>query len=191
MFSLTQIRSESEVSANLKKSNFDEWRKKLRAAAKKSDFGGVLLLLDSDSKSFQGHPFCAVIAAKRLAQSDLSVGAGSQFSVVCSFASVEFESWFISAIAGFQDLPGGRVVRLPEHLPPDPEIQPLNAKGWMRSVVSTGYRPTHDQAVFAEKLNFDLLRENRNRSFQRLEHAVQQLIDAMRTGSHVVSPLDK
>ncbi len=172
----------------LVKNDFDDWGKKLRAATKHRDLGGVLLLLDGDSKSFENEAFCPASAAKRLAEKARDVGGGSVFSVACVFACQEFESWFIAAIEGFRELPDGRKVDVPEALPDDPESSPRNAKGWFRSVVNTGYKPTQDQAVFANEMDFDLLRDTRNRSFLRLEHAVSQLIEAARSNNHAVSP---
>ena len=173
---------------NLVKNDFAGWGKKLRAAAKRGNLGGVLLLLDGDSKSFEKESFCPASAARRLAERAKDVGGGSLFSVACVFACQEFESWFIAAIKGFHTLPDGRKIVLPNTLPVDPECSPRDAKGWLRSVVNIGYKPTQDQAVFAKEVNFDLLRRARNRSFLRLEHAVSQLIEAARSDRHAVSP---
>jgi len=172
----------------LVKNDFDDWGKKLRAAAKRRNLGGVLLLLDGDSKSFENEAFCPASAAKRLAEKAKDVGGGSVFSVACVFACQEFESWFIAAIKGFRELPDGRRIDLPETLPDDPESSPRDAKSWLRSVVNTGYKPTQDQAVFANAMDFELLRVARNRSFLRLENAVSQLIEAARSENHAVSP---
>ena len=172
----------------LAKDDFSDWGNKLRAAAKRGNLGGVLLLLDGDSKLFANETFCPVTAARRLANEATEAGGGSVFSVACVFACQEFESWFIAAISGFNNLPDGRKIELPEVLPDDPEKAPRNAKGWLRSVVSTGYKPTQDQAVFASAVDLALLRESKNRSFSRLEHAVSQIIDAARTEKHAVSP---
>lgn len=172
----------------LAKNDFTDWGKKLQAAAKRSNVGGVILLLDGDSKTFANQAFCPVSASRSLAKHAADVGGGSLFSVVCIFACMEFESWFIAAIKGFKDLPDGRKINLPDTVPVDPEKAPRDAKSWFRSAVNTGYSPTQDQAVFTKNLDLGVLRATKNRSFARLEHAVEQLIHASRSGTHMVSP---
>ncbi len=174
--------------AKVSKNGHAIWQDKLQASLKRQSVGGILLLLDGDAKQIGGEPFCAMECAIELAAKARDVGGGSVFSTAVVFACQEFESWFIAAAAGFDGLPGGRRLKLPTTLPPNPETSPRDAKGWLRSVVAGGYRPTRDQAVFAEALNLKLLRELKVRSFARLEHAVSELINACRSGTHFVSP---
>jgi hypothetical protein len=62
-----------------------------------------------------------------------------------------------------------------------------HGKGWLEQH-SPGYRPTRDQASLTELLDFQVVRGKGVRSFQRLEHAIEQLLDAAAGGSHVATP---
>lgn len=49
------------------------------------------------------------------------------------------------------------------------------------------YKETTNQVAFTQLMNFSRVRE-RSRSFRRLEHAVEELLDAIDTGSTGVTP---
>ena len=114
---------------------FGKWLRLLQKCWKRSNLGGVLLLLDGDSDyvwnasgPVKTQPFCVMQAAKILAQEARKVGAGSHFSVAVVFACQEFESWFIAAANYFvgKHFPDNRIV-LPQpitSLPPNPEMSP-------------------------------------------------------------------
>ncbi|MEZ6132941.1 MAG: DUF4276 family protein [Planctomycetaceae bacterium] len=174
--------------SKLTRADYAEWRRKLLAALKRRDVGGILVLLDGDAETINGRPFCARDCAIELSARASEIGAGVSFSTACVFACQEFESWFIGAAAGFDSLPDNRRLTLPASMPANPELAPRDAKGWLRKTVSGGYRPTRDQLVFARALNLKLLRQQKMRSFMRFENAIQELIDACRTGVHRVSP---
>lgn len=174
---------------NLAKKDFQVWRKRLAAAQKQTNLGGVLLLLDGDSDLFEGRPFCAATAARRLAEEARSVGAGSTFSVACVFVRQEYESWFVTAIEGYQNMPDGRIVTVPGELPADPENAPRNAKAIIKRATNIGYNPAADQAAFTQQLDFELLRSAENRSFRRLEHAIAEIVQAVRSEKPISSPV--
>jgi len=179
--------------SKISRQDFREWRRYLKAAAKRRNLGGCLLLLDGDSRAaVDGEPFCAMRAARRLAESARDAGGGSLFSVAIVFACMEFESWLI---AGAESLSGksfadGRQ-ELPEDLgpiPPDPECAPRDAKRWFQGRLATGYKPARDQAELTRLVDLRVIRHRQMRSFRRLEHAVGQLIQAIRCGEHTVTP---
>jgi len=139
-----------------------------------------------------GQPFCAMHAARRLAEEAREVGGGSLFSVAIVFARIEYESWLIAGASslggksfsdGRKELPA--VIRPPQS---DLEIAPRDAKGWFRSVMQTGYKPTRDQAELTRLVDLDLIRQREMRSFRRLEAAIQELVGAIRSGNHAVTP---
>ena len=177
---------------------FGKWLRLLQKCWKRSNLGGVLLLLDGDSDyvwnasgPVKTQPFCAMQAAKILAQEARKVGAGSQFSVAVVFACQEFESWFIAAANSFvgKHFPDNRIV-LPQpitSLPPNPEMSPRDAKGWLAARIPTGYNPARDQKDLAEMVDLKLVRQTM-RSFQRLENAVKELVHAIRTGQPLCRP---
>ncbi len=176
--------------------DFGEWRRLLRAAAMRKNVGGCLLLLDGDSRAEVGEKsFCAMRAARRLAEEARKVGGGSLFSIAIVFARMEFESWLI---AGATSLAGARFSdgrgEFPEmigEIPRDPESAPRDAKGWFRRVMKSGYSPTRDQAELTRLVDLDLIRQQGMRSFRRLECAIKELVGAIRSGEHAVTPTVK
>jgi hypothetical protein len=171
---------------------FESWRNKVQAAMKRRDAGGVLLMLDSDVLTDkQSTHSCPVEAARQLIRAASHVGAGSRFPLAVVFACQEFESWFISAFDGLagKRLPDGRQIRAAAtDMPPNPEIAPKAAKAWLNRQIEGGYKPTRDQSALTQLLDIENFRSGRCRSFARLESAVGQLANAIRTGIHVATP---
>lgn len=95
------------------KDDFYEWKRKLKAALKRSNVGGVLLLLDGDIKKVGRKSFCAAEVAQSLAQSAKDVGGGAVFSVASIFVHQEYESWLIASFASLEgkELPDGSCPR--------------------------------------------------------------------------------
>lgn len=173
----------------LRKGGFRDWHNKIRAAIKRPNVGGILLLLDGDVPVRKGEPFCAATVARELANQARSVGAGVTFSVACVFACLEFESWLIAASPGMGTLADGRELTLPEPLPENPEVAPRAAKAWLNKAMPSGYRETLDQAVLTKAVDLDVIRAANMRSFRRLENAVAEIVTAVRTEKHIASPV--
>jgi hypothetical protein len=168
------------------------WIKKLGAARKRRNFGGVLLLLDGDSKKVSKKPFCPLEIGHLLSEHAKKEGAGSTFSVTSVFAMKEFESWLIAGVESLAGmlLPGERQcikagVKAPEG---DLEKSPRDAKGWLGYNSISGYKPSRDQELLTKLVSIDLIRQRNMKSFQRLEHALEQMAKAFETGNHIVSP---
>lgn len=182
--------------SKISKNDFGEWRRLLGAAAKRKNVGGCLLLLDGDSRmKVSGQPFCAMRAAQRLVEEARTVGAGRVFSVAVVFACMEFESWLIAgakSLAGRQFSDGRKEVPdTIEAVPRDPESGPRDAKGWFRQLMKSGYSPTRDQVELTRLVDLSLVRQQGMRSFRRLECAVGELVAAIRSGTHAVTPIPK
>ncbi len=181
--------------SKISKNGFAEWKRFLRVAAMRRNLGGCVLLLDGDSKTkVKGQPFCAMRAAQRLAAEAMTVGAGAQFSVAIVFACMEFESWLIAGVPSLVNQPftDGRkeISELPSRIPDNPEQIPRDAKGWFRRVMRTGYSATRDQAELTRLVDLNAIRAHPSmRSFQRMESAIKEVVDAIREGSHAVTPL--
>ena len=185
---------------NLTGSRADNWTAKLLAARKRRDIGAILLVLDGDQKHVLRErgpgrePFCAAVVARRLANKAREAGGGSVFSVACVFAMREFESWLIAGVESIRGkrLPDGRLgvredAEPPEH---DTDDHPRDAKGWLSKNMANGYKPSTDQAGLAHMVGLESIRQKTPRSFQRLEHAVEELCSAIRCEQHLVSPSD-
>lgn len=177
--------------SKLVKGDYREWKRKLAAALKRTNVGGVLLLLDGDIKRLGNADFCAANVAKSLAAEAVSVGAGSTFSVASVFARQEFESWLIAGFESFagKTFPDGRIAPANIALPAgDLEETPRDAKGWLNKVINGGYKPTRDQETLTQWLDPQIVRDRGIRSFRRLESAVSELVTAIRSGDHVATP---
>lgn len=177
----------------LMKEDGKNWLRLLGAAAKRPNLGGVLLLLDGDCSSINEEPFCAAMHACRLARLSQSVGGGTFFSVACIFARQEFESWIIACateIAG-QSRSDGLPGLAADSKTPDGQLEehPRDAKGWLGDRMSNGYSETQDQAALTRLMvaHKPIVRE-RMRSFRRLENAVAQVVNAIRSDKPMVSP---
>lgn len=183
-----RVSSYSKISNN----DFGEWRRFLQVATKRKNLGGCVLLLDGDGKAtVPGQPFCAMQAARRLAAEAQKVGAGRLFSVAIVFACMEFESWLIAGVESLVDgtFADGRkgIPKLTERVPENPESAPRDAKGWFRKVM-VGYKPTRDQAELTRLVDLKAIRNRNMRSFRRMEAAVNDVIAAIRSGNHAITP---
>ena len=151
---------------NLVKDQYREWKRKLAASLKRSNVGGVLLLLDGDVKKVGGEEFCAAKVAKMLANEAKTVGGGVKCSVAVVFARQEYESWLIAGIGSLAGhaLSDGRKINSDAEAPiGDLEEAPRNAKGWLNDVVDGGYKPTRDQAALTKLVDLEAIRRRRLR----------------------------
>jgi len=168
----------------------ERWLRFLHRAALKPNLGAVLLLLDGDTKA--RHPlrtsegekvFCARTLAGLLARlAERHTEAGKQFSVAVVFARQEFESWLL---AGCPEL-ASRLAGTVSH----PEEAPRDAKGRIAELTGVPYKETTHQPHYTRRLDVDVLlnRVPKMRSFHRMQHAMQQLTEAARSGRHVCTP---
>ena len=171
--------------------DFEEWFKRIRIAVRRKNLGGILAVFDGDAKKFPAgaaSPFCAATAAKLMAEAAAKIGAGKNFSLAIVFACVEFETWIIAStesLAGksFRD---GRPV-LPHNIV-FPEGEPeAHGKGWLAKNCS-GYRPRRDQGPLTELIDLGVVRNKKLRSFSRLDHAIEQMLDAVGRNVCIVTP---
>jgi Domain of unknown function (DUF4276) len=173
-----------------------DWVRLLKAAAKtRRPLGGVLLVIDGDVERIRGKQFCAQVVAKYLSQKAVEAGAGSLFSVGTVFALREYESWLIAGADSYagKRLPDGRSGLNPNATAPTGDLESTlrDAKGWLRRNMVSGYKPTTDQKAPTQVVDLNTIRARNLRSFRRVESALAQLVGAMRSGKHVVTPLGK
>jgi hypothetical protein len=175
----------------LVKNMYYEWKRKLAASLKRRNVGGVLLVLDGDTRKVAGDEFCAANVARSLASESVSVGGGVSFSVAVVFARQEYESWLIAGIDSLagKRLPDGRLIAKSAKTPEgDLEERPRDAKSWLGKIVEGGYKPTRDQAALTDLLDLEPVRARKLRSFRRLEAAVVGLVSAIREQKHIATP---
>ena len=179
---------------SLLKNEGEKWIRLLGTAAKRPRLGGVLLFLDGDTKKIGREPFCAVKMAKRLVKLSEISGAGTLFSVACVFARREFESWIIACADAIANVPlvDGRILlptgfELPQG---DLEEHPRDAKGWLDERMPNGYSETQDQVERTRLMTkHKPIIRNRMRSFRRFEKAMADLVQGIRSGVPIVSPV--
>ncbi|MGO8676373.1 MAG: hypothetical protein ACLQVX_10945 [Limisphaerales bacterium] len=116
------------------------------------------------------------------------IGAGRSFSLSVVFACVEYETWLIAGIESLR----GRPTPDGRFLIPKTATFPLgeaesHAKRWLERNCPD-YRPNRDQSALTELFDLSCVRSKKLRSFRRFEHALEQLIEAAVTGSHISSP---
>jgi hypothetical protein len=139
---------------------------------------GCVVIIDSEGD-------CPVIIACDLAQRARQLNLPFPTVIVC--AHCEYETWFLASLP--------TIAQQHEHLPDNltytkPVEDKRNVKGWFTDQMPPGraYKETQDQPRMTEWIGFNLAR-TRSRSFQRLEHALEELLSAIdNQQTHVVTP---
>ena len=171
--------------------DYSKWVSRITLAARRRDVGGVLAIYDGDLPSFpagSGSRFCAATAARSMTGAAAAAGAGKIFSLAVVFACVEYETWII---VGIESLAGRKYKDGRPAMPPNLKFPPgdpeSHGKKWLEQYCR-GYRPTLDQSALTELLDLNLVRAKNLRSFKRLDHAIDQLLTAVGSGSHISAP---
>ncbi len=146
--------------ANLEK----KLEKFLAHAQNKPDCAAVLVLVDADND-------CPVTEAKKLSKRCQEAVVSVPVQVV--YAHREFESWLLASI---ESIRGNHGISENAFLQVDVEAV-SNPKKWITDQMPHGmaYKETTHQAALAGQINLNLARM-RSRSFQRLCHALEQLV---------------
>lgn len=127
----------------------------------------ALVLLDLDDG-------CAATEAAALAQALRTLSPSKPIAVV--FAVREFEAWFLAAAPSLWN----------KEYPDAPERK-RDAKGEIRRHFQPDYTPTIHQPSLSKKMELDQAAAN-SRSFRRLLHAIEELIQAVQKGRILVTP---
>lgn len=133
--------------------------------------------------------FCPKEMANSLSERARSVDLDVPVSIV--FPHSEYETWFISTLS--ESTGDDLRARLGLHesvMAPNNVEEIRAAKEWLsaRMPRDRGYKPTDDQLDLTFYIDLELVR-HRSRSFRRLCHAVEELIDAMDKGLATVTPM--
>ena len=159
----------------------DKFEQILRYAVKKGA-SAILVLLDADDK-------CPREEAINLAGRADVLRLQIPIAVVC--AKSEYETWFICNLGDEEGTCIKERLGLPKKLSsPDNPEDIRDAKGWLRGHMSQdqAYRETADQQPLTHLIEMDLVRK-RSRSFRRIWHAIEELVDAVEYDVVVVTPL--
>lgn len=168
--------------------NQDNWLRHIRRAGGRA--GGILVVLDGDADFVEGRPFCPFETAALLVDRAREAGAGSTFSLACVFAMKEYEAWLAAGVESLAGKPveGFELIRHGVTAPSDLNVR-RGWKEWLRKQCGQRlYTPTIHQLPLTRMLDLDLVLSRNCRSFLRLASAIDRLIVAIRTGTHIASP---
>lgn len=144
----------------------------LRYAASEKDAQAILILLNLDDG-------CPMVEAKKLA--DKVRELSSRLPVAIVLASREYEAWFLASIDTIAHQEGQKYRFSPTFLqnptPPSDVEGIRGAKEWISRQMIRGYRykETSQQPSMTTLIDFKLAAQ-RSRSFRRLLHAVELLV---------------
>ena len=141
----------------------------------------ILILLDADRD-------CPAQLARELAQRAATLNLRVPTAVAC--AKHEYEAWFICSLSDNEEddirrhLGMGEPVIIPENAE---DVR--DAKAWItaRMPNDRAYKETTDQVVLTHHVDLELV-HNRSRSFRRLCHALEELVEAIDYGMLVITP---
>lgn len=154
----------------------------LEYAASEPDCGSIIILMDADEDCPQTLA-CDIRAAVE--------ATGSPYPVAVVCPKVEYEAWFIASVESIRGRSIGTrkvVIRKEANCPADIEGV-RDAKDWLTRQMPErmAYKPTQDQAPLTHLVDLELAR-SRSRSFKRLCHAVEQVVEGMRSHTADVTP---
>ena len=129
----------------------------------------ILVLFDADSD-------CALELVREVCEKCRGLNLPVPIAVVCAVR--EYETWFLASV---ESAAGGQ-----GRAEPNPESV-VNPKERLKALLGGRYRETEHQAGLSAKLDLDATAGTR-RSFRRLRHAVEELVDAIDANTPMVSP---
>ena len=175
------IRIQKPINARGKTKLLRKFGSFLEYARRDQECNAVLVLLDGDDD-------CPRDLATELAQTAAGLNMGVPVAVVC--AHREYETWFIASL----DSETGDTIRatlgLSETAFHEGDVESIaSPKGWIqvRMPQRSGYKETQDQPALTPFIDIEHT-QRRSRSFQRLCHAVEELLCAIDSGTPVVTP---
>lgn len=141
----------------------------------------IIVIRDSDE-------CCAWELASTLAARCLALNTQTPIAVVCAVR--KYENWFL---ASYDSVKGESS---PNRSLPRPDTgfagkseSMANAKAWLTQNMPRGrpYKETSHQTPLTNRIDIDVALTN-SRSFRRLYHAVEELVQAIASGTVMVSP---
>ena len=167
---LKRIKIESDLSAVL------------QYAARETRSDAIIVMIDSDEE-------CAHELAEKISRITKDRNIGIPVATVCP--KTEYETWFIASIDSIRGQSvGGRGIFIDASATCPANVEEISgAKEWLtrRMPVRMAYKPTQDQKPLTSMIDLQLA-SKRSRSFQRLCHAVEEVVDGIRSRSTKVTP---
>ena len=108
-------------------------------------------------------------------------------AIVCP--NSEYETWFIASLSEDSGYEIRRRLGIDDSVTSPTNVESVRgAKEWLSNrMPDDGYSPAQHQADLTPHIDLDLVR-SRSRSFRRLCHAVEELLDALDGGLSAVTP---
>ena len=152
----------------------------VRSAATRRDCGAILILVDADKG-------CALNRPRDFSRRIQILGVARPVVIVA--ARRNYENWILASFETMQGQCFDDGTRLPEILTVPQDIESCNGKAAIKEWFpeSRSYSEPEDQVAFTRWIDLELVRD-RSRSFRRLWHAVEEVIDAIRTNVVIVTP---
>lgn len=154
----------------------------LKYAQLETNVAGIMVFLDADED-------CAKDIALNIAGRAKELHMGVPVTVICP--AHEYEAWFLASL----DTISGVRIKGREGINSGTsyagEVEEVRSvKGWLSRNMPEGraYRETEDQVALTQLLDFALVHE-RSRSFRRLEHAIDEILNAIDNNyPHIITP---
>lgn len=152
------------------------------------DCKAVLILMDADKR----HP---AELAHSFSQRILAMNATPPCCAVTVLAKTEYEAWFLASLPSIVGSDVGEHFSLPANITyvGDVEARP-GVKEWITSQIAydggkrrVAYDERRDQLPMTRLIN-PVLARDKSRSFRRLCHAIEQIIEAIDNNTVVVTP---
>ena len=142
----------------------------------------IIILVDSDKD-------CALELASNISRVTARQNIGMPVAIVCP--KTEYETWFIASIDTIKGCTIGQreVVIDPAAICPGNVETVSGAKEWLNRWMPKNmiYKATQDQKPLTKMIDLQLAIKH-SRSFRRLCHAVEEVVDSIQTGSVRVTP---
>ena len=179
-FTRYDITVESPKNAKGKKNLIKDYEKFVRYASIEPSCAGILVLLDADDE-------CPVEEVGKLVERTRNLNLAKAVTIV--YANREYETWFLASLDSQQGTEMRTRLEIDKSESYRGNVEDVHAKTWLkrRMPCRRTYKETSDQASLSPFIDIEHTR-HRSRSFQRLCHAVEELLDAIETGTPIVTP---
>lgn len=141
----------------------------------------ILVLVDADEE-------CPLEESARLVERAAALNLDVPIAIV--YANSEYETWFIASLSQSTGENIRARLGLPETVVAPGNVESIrDVKRWLSGNMPSGraYKETEDQENLTHHIDMDLT-HGRSRSFRRLCHAVEELVQAIDSHISVVTP---
>ena len=167
-------------SAKGKQKLIRDYEKFLRYASIEPSCAAIIVLLDADDE-------CPVEEVSRLVERTKLLELRQPVTIV--EANREYETWFVASLDSQQGTAIRGRLGIADSVSYQGDVEEVHAKSWLKRRMPRGrtYKETSDQASLSPLIDIEHT-QGRSRSFQRLCHAVEEILCAIESGTAIVTP---